>query len=73
MPEEKPKPPSEILRALSFLSQIALTIVICVFAGVMLGRTLDNWLNTSPWLLLIFSFLGMGAAFRAIFHISKKS
>ncbi|NLL80943.1 MAG: AtpZ/AtpI family protein [Tissierellia bacterium] len=42
-----------------------------VFVGVMLGKYLDGFLGTSPWLLLIFSLLGVGAAIRVLFNISK--
>lgn len=73
MPQNKKKQRTKILRALSFFSQIAFTIVACVGIGVFLGRFLDNVLHTSPWLLLIFSLLGMIEAFRATFSLSKKN
>ena len=59
----------ELLRAISFLSQIGITMAACVLVGVLLGRFLDNFFGTSPWLLIIFSFLGMAAAFKALFDL----
>ncbi|NLK39801.1 MAG: hypothetical protein GX303_06125 [Clostridiales bacterium] len=40
--------------------------------GVLIGRFLDNLLGTTPWLLLVFSLCGAGAAFKAIFDQSGK-
>ena len=73
MPDSKKKQKSSILRALSFISQLGFTIAACVVIGVFLGKFLDDLLNTSPWLLLIFSLLGMIAAFRAIFGLANKN
>ena len=56
----------EFAKALTFLSQIAITMAACVFIGVLLGNFLDRLLGTSPWLLLIFSLLGIGASFKAL-------
>ena len=59
----------ELLRSLSTVSQIGLAIVACVLVGVFLGRFLDSLLGTSPWLLIAFTLLGMGAAFRSIYDL----
>jgi ATP synthase protein I len=55
----------ELLKGLSFLAQIGVTMAACVAIGVFLGRVLDKALGTSPWLLLLFSILGVGAAIKA--------
>jgi ATP synthase protein I len=44
--------------------QFALTIVVFMFAGMWLDRTL----NTSPLLLILFVFLGAGAGFYSIYR-----
>jgi len=72
MPKNDNKQLREILRALSYLSQIGITIAVCVLIGVLFGRFLDNLLGTSPWLLLVFSLLGAAAAFKTLFDIAKK-
>ena len=61
-----------ILRALSVSSQLGITMVACIAIGVFLGRFLDNLLGTAPWLLLLFSLLGVVAALRTIINLSKK-
>lgn len=40
--------------------------------GALIGWLLDRWLGTSPWLLLVMLFLGMGVAFRNIIRISNE-
>jgi ATP synthase protein I len=72
-PPKGDKPPGkEFLRALSFFSQIGITMAACVLIGVLLGRFLDSLMGTSPWLLLLFSLLGAGAAFKALFDLANK-
>ncbi|HBT64732.1 MAG TPA: hypothetical protein DEB10_08755 [Ruminococcaceae bacterium] len=42
-----------------------------VLVGVLLGKYLDGLLGTTPWLLLISSLLGAGAAIKVLFNISQ--
>ena len=67
----KPFNNSETLKAIAGFSQIGITIVASVLIGVLMGRFLDKVFGTSPWLLLVFSLLGAGAAFKLIFNFSK--
>jgi len=60
------------MRAFSFLSQIGITILACLAVGILLGRVLDSLLGTTPWLLLVFTLLGIAAAFKSIFDMAKK-
>jgi len=60
------------LRAFSYLSQIGITIITCVAVGILLGWFLDRLLGTTPWLLLVFTLLGIVAAVKSIIDISKK-
>jgi ATP synthase protein I len=62
---------SEFLRALVHFSHIGVTIAASVFIGVLLGKFLDGFFGTSPWLLLVFSLLGVGAALRVLFSLAK--
>ena len=70
--EEDSKQRRELMRGLSTLSQVGFTIVACVLIGILLGRFLDNLFNTSPWLIIIFTLLGVLAAFKSIFDIAKR-
>jgi ATP synthase protein I len=40
--------------------------------GALVGWVLDRLLGTSPWLLLVLLFLGIGSAFRNIIRISNQ-
>lgn len=62
---------SETARALAQFSQIGVVVSASIFIGVMTGRFLDRQFGTSPWLLLVFSLLGVGAAFKSLIDISK--
>jgi ATP synthase protein I len=72
MPKNDKQQRREIMRALSLLSHIGITIAVCILIGVLLGRFLDSVLGTSPWLLLVFSLLGTAAAFKSLLDIAKK-
>jgi len=66
------KRPNGFMHALSLLSHFAVTIIACIAVGLLLGTLLDNLLGTTPWLLLVFTLLGIAAAFKSIFDIAKK-
>lgn len=68
--DKRPKN-SETLRALAHFSQIGVTMAASVLVGVLLGKNLDSLLGTAPWLLLIFSLLGVGAAIKVVFNFPK--
>ena len=63
---------NEFMRAMAFFLQISVTIIACIAVGIFLGWLLDRWLGTEPWLLMVCSFLGVGAAFKSIFDFAKK-
>ena len=76
-PEKKPASKTqtqqgEFRGAIAFFSQVAIMMFASVLIGVFLGRFLDNLLGTSPWLLLICSFLGVGAAFKSLFDLASR-
>jgi len=62
----------EFARAYAQLLQIGIMIISCLAVGIFLGWLLDRLLDTSPWLLLVFSLLGVVAAFKSIFDFAKK-
>ena len=68
----KKRPRGAAMRALSLCSELAVSVAACLFTGVFLGKYLDRLLDTSPWLLLVFSLLGAAAAIRTLFVLAKK-
>ena len=71
-PEDKGKNSAGLIRGLSQVSQIGLNMIACVFIGVFFGRFLDSFFGTEPWLLLVFSFMGVAAGFKYLFDLSKR-
>jgi len=72
MSRNKKEQRNKLLHALAFLSQAGVTMASCVFIGVLLGKALDRLLGTAPWLLLVFSLLGAGAALKSLFDLANK-
>ncbi len=58
--------------ALSLVSQLGLRIAACIIIGVFSGKYLDTLCNSKPWFLLLFSGLGVIAAFQVIFSLAKE-
>jgi len=63
MPKDDKPQQNEFVRAFSFFLQISVSIIACLAIGILLGWWLDRLFDTSPWLLMVFSFLGVAAAF----------
>jgi len=72
MHDDKKPQQNEFTKAMAHFLQISVSILACIAVGIFLGWLLDRFLGTSPWLLMIFSFLGVAAAFKSIFDFAKK-
>ena len=57
--------------ALGTAFRVATELVVAVVFGVFVGWGLDKWLGTSPWLLLVFIFLGMAAGILNVYRIAN--
>lgn len=51
--------------------RIAVELVAGLAVGVGIGLLLDSWLGTSPWMLIVFFFLGSGAAFMNVYRSAR--
>lgn len=58
-----------IARALAMVSQIGITMIVCVFAGVWIGNWLDDKLGTSGICLIIGIFFGIICGFMNIYKL----
>jgi len=63
---------NEFSRAFANLLQIGITIIACIAVGIFLGWLLDRLLGTYPWLMMVCTIFGVGAAFKSIFDFAKK-
>ncbi len=57
---------------LGLLTSVGGGMVANLLVGLLIGRFLDNWLDTHPWLTFLFLLLGAGAGFRAIYKLVSK-
>ncbi|MDR1438588.1 MAG: AtpZ/AtpI family protein [Clostridiales bacterium] len=71
-PQQKSAMGHDALYALGLLTQLGVSMAACVLIGVLVGSKLDGWLGTAPWMLVLFSFVGAGAAFKAMYDIAIK-
>ena len=60
-----------IMKALAQFTQLGITMASCVVIGLLIGRFLDWLLGTNPWFMIIFAFVGSGAAIKILYDIGK--
>jgi len=66
------KPPRPNFRKLAELSSLGLMLPSSIIVGLVIGYFLDRWLGTAPWLLLIFTVLGVVSGLLSLFRALKK-
>jgi ATP synthase protein I len=66
MPDE-PQGNPKWQRALE-LSSLGLALPSSIAVGLLFGYVLDRWLNTRPWMLLLFLLLGVVSGFVSLFR-----
>ncbi|NLK21825.1 MAG: AtpZ/AtpI family protein [Epulopiscium sp.] len=62
----------DFLAALSLISQIGMVMALPIIGCIILGNYLDIKFNTGIFFLIVFTILGVGAAFRNLFVITSK-
>jgi len=66
------KPRRTDLRRLAELSSLGLILPSSIAVGLFSGYFLDRWLGTAPWLLLIFTVLGIVSGLLSLLQALKK-
>ena len=56
------------MQALGSIGSVGLAFVIAIAIGFWVGRSVDNWLGTSPWFTFVFFFLGVVAGALNVFR-----
>jgi ATP synthase protein I len=59
-------------RRLAALSSLGLMLPSSIAVGLFMGYFLDKVLGTAPWLLIIFTLLGVASGFLSLFRGLKK-
>ena len=62
----------QLIKSLGFLSSVGICMVASCMIGLAMGFYLDKWLETSPWLTLIFLGFGIASGFRNIFILTER-
>lgn len=62
----------DLFKSLGLLSTIGISMVASTLIGLAVGYYLDQWLETSPWLTLLFLVFGIIAGFRNIFILTRR-
>ena len=65
-------PPRPNFRKIADLSSVVLMLPSSIIVGLFMGFTLDRWLGTRPWLLLIFTVLGVVSGLLSLFRALNK-
>lgn len=64
--------PPDLFKKFGLAMTLGTVFVSYVLAGGVIGHFLDKWLGTTPWMFLIFFFLGMGGAIYNAFKIAAR-
>lgn len=67
---DRPRRPD--LRRLAELSSLGLILPSSIAVGLFFGYFLDRWLGTAPWLLLLFTVLGVVSGLLSLVRALKR-
>jgi ATP synthase protein I len=59
-------------KALSLVSIIGVNLAVGTLVGIWIGKRMDMYFDTVPWLMVGGLLLGLGAGFMSIFPIIKR-
>jgi ATP synthase protein I len=69
---ETPAPGRINSREMSMAFRVMTELAAAIFVGGLLGWYLDKWLDTTPWLLMVFLILGMASGTLTAFRTAKR-
>ena len=52
--------------------RIVVEMIAALVTGFGAGYVLDQWLGTKPWMMIVFFFLGTGAAFMNLMRVARQ-
>lgn len=59
------------IRNAALASTIGIVLVACITIGYLFGSWLDTKFGTSPWLMLVFTLMGIAAGFMEMLRILR--
>jgi ATP synthase protein I len=57
---------------LAAYSSVGIMFPVSIAVGAAMGYLLDKWLNTAPYLLIIFTLYGVAAGFWNLYKVTKR-
>lgn len=57
----------ELMNIVALAGSLGLTLFVGIMVGVFLGRTVDAYVGTSPWGMILFSLLGTASGFWSLY------
>lgn len=68
---EEKKPEKSVMRQLLDAGTIGIHLVLSTFVGLAMGYGLDSLFGTTPYLTIVFLFLGIIAGFRELYKLAR--
>ncbi len=62
----------QLIKSLGFLSSVGISLVAACMIGLAIGHYLDEWLETTPWMTLVWLGIGIIAGFRNVFILTMR-
>jgi ATP synthase protein I len=62
-----------LIRVVGVLSTVGIAMVAATMIGLYIGRQLDNYFGTSPWLTAVFLLLGIVSGFRNLYQSARRA
>ncbi|RME32947.1 MAG: AtpZ/AtpI family protein [Deltaproteobacteria bacterium] len=62
----------QLIKSIGFLSSVGISMVASCLIGLAMGYYLDKWLDTSPWLTLVFLGFGIASGFRNVYILTER-
>jgi len=66
------KPDFKMYENIAFVTQIGVMMIVPIFMSILFGNLLDGWLGTGSIFLLVFTVLGVGAAFLNFYKFAMR-
>lgn len=57
------------LRPLALVTQVGLTMMVCILSGLAIGLWVDNTFGTKPWVTLLLTVVGVTAGTYSIYRV----
>ncbi len=60
-------------RSAVVVASVGIEIALSILVGWWIGRAIDDWLGTFPWLTVVFLLIGAAAGFRGLWRTARRN